>query len=306
MVMLDSEITSSTTEANLKQTSSSYSAGDGINLYVCEWLPDGPPESLVLLVHGLGEHSGRYQHVAEFFTRNSIALFSFDLRGHGRSGGVRGHAASYDAIMGDIDAFLKQIGKRFPSTPLFLYGHSLGGNLVLYHLLNRKSTLTGAIVTSPGLRTAEEVPGWKVALGKILYSLVPSFQMDNGLDVTGLSRNQAVVDAYQADPLVHPKVSARLGMDLIENGRSILAKAASLEVPTLLMVGSADRIIEPQAVREFAAGAGKMVNFREWPEGYHELHNDLEQAAILQIMVEWIKSHTASKLVEPVAERIKA
>jgi acylglycerol lipase len=273
----------------LKQTNSTYKTSDGVNLFVCEWLPDGPPKSNILLIHGLGEHSGRYQHVAEFLTRAGIGVFSFDLRGHGKTQGVRGHAASYDHIMNDIDIFLAQIRERFPSTPLFLYGHSLGGNLVLYHLIHRKPKIKGAIVTSPGLKTAKKLPAWKTALGKILYALAPSVQMDNGLDVSGLSRNQAVIDVYKADPLVHPMVSTRLGLDIISNGMKILEKGAQIELPVLLMVGAADRIIDPLAVRELSEKIPVVV-YREWPGGYHELHNDEpEKMEVLQTMVDWIE-----------------
>lgn len=279
----------------MKESTSFYKTADSEKLFTCDWRPDGQTDSVIVLVHGLGEHCQRYRHVADFLTGNGIAILTFDLRGHGKSGGSRGHIPSYDLAMDDIDALLKMAADRFPKKSLFLYGHSLGGNLVLYHLLHRKPVIDGAIVTSPGLRTAGEVPAWKVSLGRILYKLVPSFQMDNGLDVTGLSRNQAVVDAYKADPLVHPLVSARLGLDIIENGKGILRHAAALSIPTLLMVGSADRIIDPQAVREFAEKAGKMVTFHEWPGGYHELHNDLEQKLVMQMILDWVKGFAGSR-----------
>ncbi|MHC1784498.1 MAG: lysophospholipase [Anaerolineaceae bacterium] len=273
----------------MKQTNSTNKTGDGVNLFVCEWLPDGPPKTNILLIHGLGEHSGRYKHVAEFLTKAGIGVFSFDLRGHGKTEGVRGHAESYNHIMDDIDTLLTQIQKRFPSTSLFLYGHSLGGNLVLYHLIHRKPKIKGAIVTSPGLRTAKKVPAWKTSLGKILYALAPSVQMDNGLDVSGLSRNQAVIDAYKADPLVHPMVSTRLGMDIISNGLVILEKGGQIALPLMLMVGTADRIIDPLAVRELSEKISG-VTFREWTGGYHELHNDEpEKMEVLQTMVDWIE-----------------
>jgi alpha-beta hydrolase superfamily lysophospholipase len=271
----------------MKHTQSYFQAGDGVNLFVTEWLPDGPPAANILLVHGLGEHCGRYQHVAEFITTAGVGLFSFDLRGHGKTEGVRGHAPSYNRIMDDIEAYLVRIRERFPSTPLFLYGHSLGGNLVLYYLLHRNPDLKGAVVTSPGLRTAEKVPGWKSTLGKILYKLAPSFQLDNGLDVTGLSRIQAVVDTYRADPLVHPKVSARLGMDLIANGLAILENAGQIRIPLLLMVGTADRIIDPLAVREMSAKIPD-VTYKEWEGGYHELHNEPNQKDVLRYILDWI------------------
>jgi alpha-beta hydrolase superfamily lysophospholipase len=267
---------------------SNFITSDGVKLFITEWLPDGPPAANILIVHGLGEHCGRYQHVAKFLTAAGLGVFSFDLRGHGKTEGVRGHAPSYDHVMNDIDAYLVRIKERYPSTPLFLYGHSLGGNLVLCHLISRRPDVKGAVVTSAGLRTGDKVPAWKSTLGKILYKLAPSFQLENGLDVTGLSRIQDVVDAYRADPLVHSKVSARLGMDLIANGLFILEKGEQVRVPLLLMVGSADRIIDPLAVRQLSSKIPG-VTYREWEGGYHELHNEPNQMEVLQFVLDWIE-----------------
>ncbi len=276
----------------MNNTESNYKSNDGVNLFVTEWLPDATPSANILLVHGLGEHCGRYQHVAEFLTAAGVAVFSFDLRGHGKTEGVRGHAPSYDHIMDDIDAYLVRIRERYPSIPLFLYGHSLGGNLVLYHLIHRKPVVKGAVVTSPGLRTAEKVP--MKSRGKILYKMAPSCQLDNGLDVTGLSRIQDVVDAYRADPLVHPKVSARLGMDLIDNGLFILENGRQVQTPLLLMVGTADRIIDPLAVRELSSKIPG-VTYREWEGGYHELHNEPNRIEVLKFILDWIEGQKESR-----------
>lgn len=273
----------------MKQTNSSYSTPDGLALFTREWLPETSPDSVFLLVHGLGEHSGRYQHVAEFLTSSGSAVIGFDLRGHGKSDGSRGHAGSYDLLMDDITHFIDQARVLFPGIPLFLYGHSLGGNLVLYYLINHKPEINGAVVTSPGLVPAIAVPAWKVALGKILYSLLPTFQMENGLDISGLSRDQSVIDTYVEDPYVHSKVSARLGLDIINNGTFIIDHAGEIMIPLLLMVGTADRVINPSAVRQFSEKAIGPITYREWENFYHELHNEPEKLEVLKTILEWKK-----------------
>lgn len=280
----------------MKQTNSSYTTADGLNLYSREWLPEATPDSVFLLVHGLGEHSGRYQHVAEFLTNSGSAVIGFDLRGHGKSDGSRGHAGSYDLVMDDITHFLDQIRTNFPGIPLFLYGHSLGGNLVLYYLINRKPIIDGAVVTSPGLSPANIVPAWKIVFGKVLYFLLPTYKMENGLDVTGLSRDQSVIDAYVADPYVHSKVSARLGLDIINHGKLIIEHASEINIPLLLMVGTSDRIVNPLAVRLFSEKASKTITYREWENFYHELHNEPEKLKVLNSILDWKKIQCSQKI----------
>lgn len=266
-----------------------WTTRDNVKIYGQEWKPDGKVKAAIALVHGLGEHSGRYSHVAEAFTAAGFSLTAFDLRGHGKSDGVRGHAPSYEALMADISQNINLAKEHFPGLPIFLYGHSLGGNLSLYYCLTQKSQLKGAIVTSPGLGTATPVPAVKLALGKILYSLLPATQMDNGLDRSGLSRDPEVEKKYSADPLVHPKISARLAMDLFSGGKYIIDHAAEFPLPLLLMQGSADRIVNPPLTKLFANTAPlSKITYKEWEGFYHELHNEPEKAKVLKTMVDWL------------------
>lgn len=265
-------------------------AADGVTLFGQEWRP-AAAKGVVVLVHGLGEHSGRYGHVARFLNDCGFGLVSFDLRGHGKSEGKRGHAPSYDAIMDDIDHVVSEANQSYPGAPLFLYGHSLGGNLVLYYLMKRRPNVAGAIVSNPGLAPAKD-PGPKVLLGRILYSLWPDFTMPNGLDLPGISRDPAVYAAYKADELVHDRVSARLGLDLIDAGRWILENVQTLpDVPVLLMVGTADRLTDAAATIKFAQSAGSTVELVQWPGFYHELHNEPEKDEVLAKIGQWLEKH---------------
>jgi acylglycerol lipase len=266
-------------------------------IYFQEWSTDHPPHARVLLVHGLGEHSSRYDHVGEFFAQAGISITAMDLLGHGKSEGQRGHAESYDEYCDIIENFLKELLAREPSVPIFLYGHSMGGLLALYYSLYRKSiNINGVISTSPGLAPGFKLPQWKTILGNILYSVFPRFSMDNGLPIEGISHDKAVVDAYKKDPLNHPFISARMGMDLIRNGAAIQKKAGEFPYPLLLMVGSADRLISPQAVIDFGKNTNSLITLKVWEDGYHELHNEPFKKDVLGEITGWINKNVTNAL----------
>jgi alpha-beta hydrolase superfamily lysophospholipase len=266
-----------------------WTTPDNVKLYGQEWKPEGKQKAAIVMVHGLGEHSGRYEHVAEAFTQAGYSLTAFDLRGHGKSEGIRGHAPSYAAIMEDITHNVDLAKEHFPGMPVFIYGHSLGGNLTLYYCLTQNPQIKGAIVTSPGLATAAPVPPVKLALGKMMYNLMPAMQMDNGLLRSGLSRDPEVEKKYSADPLVHPKISARLALDLINNGKFIIDHAAEFPIPLILMQGTGDYIVNPPMTKTFANAAPlSKITFKEWDGYYHELHNEPEKAQVLKTITDWL------------------
>jgi acylglycerol lipase len=264
----------------MRHTKYNLTTQDNLKLYVQEWSPEGAVKGSLMLVHGLGEHSGRYAHVAEALTSKGYSLTAFDLRGHGKSEGIRGHATSYPALMNDITQNINLVREHFPGSPIFLYGHSIGGNFVLYYCLTQKTDIKGAIVTAPALGTANPVPLVKLTLGKLLYNLLPSTQMDNGLDRSGLSRDPEVEKKYSSDPLVHPKVSARLALDTLNNGRFIIDHAHEFPIPLLMMQGSADRIVSLSLTSK--------ITFKEWEGCYHELHNEPEKQEVLKFIADWL------------------
>ena len=268
------------------QSEFSWQSQDGLQFFGQEWRPEGGARAVVALIHGLGEHSGRYQHVADYFTQHGLGVVALDHRGHGRTGGKRGHG-SYDAILDDIQHLIQEAEKRYPGLPVILYGHSLGGALVLYYALKRKPQLKGVIATAPGLIPARASGGQK-ALAKIMSTIAPGFQINNGLDVTGLSHDPETARAYTADPLVHPKISARLGLDLMQNGQWVIEHAAEFPLPLLLLQGSADRLVNPAGARQFAAGLAGKVTYKVYDGWYHELHNEVEKETVLADMVAWI------------------
>lgn len=213
-------------------------ASDGIQFYFQSWQPETPLKAVGCLVHGLGEHSGRYAHVAAALNAAGYVLFGFDLRGHGKSDGPRGDTPSYDTLLDDIGRLLDEAAARYPGLPRFLYGQSLGGNLVLNYALRRKPAIAGVVAASPWLRLSSAPPAARMTLGRVMNRLLPAFVQSSRLDPTGLSRDPEVVRAYKVDPLVHDRLSARLGLAAIEAGEWALAHAAEFPLPLLLTHGT--------------------------------------------------------------------
>ena len=276
-------------------------APDGIQFFFQGWQPDAPPLAIISLVHGLGEHSGRYAHVAAALNDAGYALLGFDLRGHGKSGGPRGHTPSYDALMDDIGRLLDEASQRYPGKPQFLYGHSLGGNLVLNYALRRLTTLSeaersrrvaGVVATSPAIRTATPPSGSQITLAKIMNKLQPAMQMANGLALDGLARDPEVIRAYTNDPLVHNKISVRLALEMLQAGEWALAHAAEFPIPLLLAHGTADKLTSAPASQEFAAKVRGDCTLKLWEGFYHETHNEPEKADVLAFMTDWLQKHT--------------
>lgn len=217
-------------------------------------------------------------------------MYAFDLRGHGRSGGRRSHTPSYDALLDDIGLLIDHVSAAQPHAPLFLYGHSLGGALVINYLLRRPSSLRGAIVTSPALRPGFQPPRWKLVVGRLAARIWPTLRLGSQIDPGAISRDPDVVERYENDPLRNRTLTARLGITVIDAGEQALVDASTLSLPMLLMHGTADRLTDADASRRFATAAGDLCTLRLFDGLFHELHNEREQAEVLQCASDWIDS----------------
>lgn len=264
---------------------------DGVGIYAQGWEPETTPRAVVCLVHGLGEHSGRYAHVAEALGVAGSATLALDQRGHGKTPGPRGYAPTFAAFMEDIGSLIWEAARRYPGRPCYLYGHSMGGSFVLNFVLQRKPQLAGVIASAPALRTAFIPPAWKVTLGKLMAAWWPALSLSNELEVEVISRDPVTVRRYLRDPLVHDRLSARLGIDLLRQGQWALDHAGEFSLPLLLMHGSADRLTSAQASREFAARTGKGCTLKIWEGFFHELHNEPEKELVLTYVVDWLNAN---------------
>jgi acylglycerol lipase len=264
---------------------------DGLQLYVQGWEPGGSVHAVICLLHGLGEHSGRFDHLARFLLLSGYAVISFDLRGHGKSEGIRGHFPSIDAVMHDIDALIITARKRYPSVPVFLYGHSLGGILALHYVLRFKPELAGVVVSSPGLRTSLENQKAKIALARLLVKIAPSMTLPTGLDARSLSRDARVVRNYIQDPLVHDRASSAFAVTVLQAIKWTYQHASEFQLPLLLMHGTADRLAFCQGSQEFAAYVQGDLTLKLWDSFFHELHNEPENGEVFAYILQWLEKH---------------
>jgi alpha-beta hydrolase superfamily lysophospholipase len=268
----------------------SWISKDRTRFYAVEWRPPHP-KAAILVVHGMGEHSRRYDALAEEFCTSGLALLSFDQRGHGRTAGKRGHIPSMDRAMDDIEHFLAELKSRFIGLPCFLFGQSMGGMEVLNFTLTRHPEIDGVISTSPALAPGVPIPPLKLFFANLLYSLLPDFTLPNGLDLNNLSHDPNVIAAYQQDPLVTTLVSARLGLDVINTGRWVEEHGEDFTIPLLLMQGTADHLTSPAATRRFAARVPReFISYHEWDGLYHELYNEPEHGKVISEMIGWVQS----------------
>jgi len=245
------------------------------------------PKALILLVHGFGEHAGRYRAWAERFNKAGISFRSFDLPGHGQSAGRRGVMPPFEEVYDMIDNIIDGITADIDGMPFFLYGHSLGGGLVLNYIIRRKPSLRGAIVTSPWLRLTETPPRIKLILASLTKKLMPGFTQPSGLKVNYLSHDREVIALYNSDPLVHGMISAGLYGSVNDAAAETLARASEISCPLLLAHGRDDMIISPSGSVE-VAGSAQFATLKLWEGGYHELHNDLIKDEHFDFIIEWI------------------
>lgn len=268
--------------------SSKLTTQDGLALHFARWEPESAPRGIVFLLHGLGEHTGRYTHVASALNRAHLACWGIDLRGHGQSEGPRGHAPSLERLLDDVSLMIRENSQIKPA---FLYGHSLGATLALQFGRVRPQGLSGVVVTAPWLRLRFTPPRYKLLLARVLPKFVPGLTLPSGLDVDALSRDRTVVEAYVKDPLVHDRITAQFGAVLLTLAQDLLAQPASFHLPLLMMHGDADGLTDPAATSTFFEGAGTSERtLKLWPGLFHEIHNEPEQAEVIAQIVSWLEA----------------
>ncbi len=270
-----------------------WESPSNIKIYAQGWAPEkekfDEPKAVILLVHGLGEHSARYSHVADFFTHYGFAIIASDRSGHGKSGNKRGHLNAYDEVFYDIDKLIENATKRFPTSPQILYGHSMGGGIVIDYLLNKKPQhFKGVIASAPLLEPAFKPNPILLFIGKLMRSVYPGFTQDNQLDVKQVSRDELVVDAYIKDPLVHSKISSETAIGMLTSGEQSLLRTDKVSCPLLLVHGDKDGLTSHVATKKFATNIQGDVTLKIWEGLFHELHNEPEKLEVLEYIYQWI------------------
>lgn len=256
--------------------------------------PGENPDGVIVLVHGIGEHVRRYNHWAEMFRKENFAFTAIDMPGHGKSEGGRGKVRRYTDIYEMIDVMLKTAGRTFPGVPLFLYGHSLGGGIVLDYTLRFKPSVKAVIATSPWLRLSFEPSKSKIMLAAIMKSLLPGLVQATGLKTIYLSHDESIVDLYSKDPLVHDKISAGFFSGASSSAAYALSHASDLKLPVLIVHGADDMICSPEGSREFCSKT-KKAELKIWDGGYHELHNEPFRDDVFRYIVSWIRQQKNKK-----------
>lgn len=258
-------------------TFSPMTARDGTNLVVMDWpLEKGPVRGVVLIVHGLGEHAWRYDHVAKRLNSWGFAVRAYDQYGHGESMGPRGALPSSERLLQDLGEVVDESRARMHAgTPLILLGHSLGGLVAARFVALALRPLQGLVLSSPAFDPG--LSGFQKLLLALLPRIAPNLRVGNGLDPRYLSHDPDVVARYRSDRLVHDRISARLAVFIAENGPATIACAPAWKVPTLLMYAGADKLVNPAGSRAFAdAAPNDLVTARCFESLYHELFNELQ------------------------------
>ena len=271
----------------LNNVSYTIPASDGINLFIRDYSLQNSNE-VILIIHGLGEHSGRYLKLIQDFNDKNISVFTIDIRGHGKSGGKRGHSPFYKQLMNDIQCFIEHVTNKTSNQKYFLYGHSMGGNLVINYSLQKNIKIDGIIATSPCIQPAIEPPKIKLFMGKLFQKLIPSLTLNNGLDINGISRNLRVIEDYINDPFIHNRLSVKLGMDIINSGIYALENSQNIAVPMLVFHGRKDRLVSYNASKKLVEISGSNVKFIGFKDAYHEIHNEEEKEELLKNIFDWI------------------
>lgn len=274
----------------MQHTESSFTGGNGTRIVYDVWSPEDAPVAILVLAHGLGEHARRYDHVAERLTDLGIVVYAPDHRGHGRSGGKRLHARTMAEFTDDLDTLFDIATSSHPGLPAFLLGHSMGGAIALAYALDHQDRLTALVLSGPALVVTTGTPKPVVELGKLIGRVLPDVPVQK-LDSKAVSRDPAVVAAYDADPLVHHGlVPAGIARVLVLNEESVAQRLPDLALPLLVLHGSADTLADPAGTELVADRAGSDDLTKKVYDGlFHEVFNEPENDRVLGDLVDWLR-----------------
>jgi len=273
----------------MQEATFSWHTADGLYIHARIWEAE-QPKAVICLAHGLGEHIGRYEHFARWFTNRGYSLIGYDRRGHGRSAGKKGHSPGVSALVDEVAHLIIEAEARYQGLPVFLYGHSQGGAIALSYFLRRHPQLAGVVASAPWLRLSFEPPAALITLGKMVRHIYPGFQQSNKLDTAMLSRDPEVVEDYESDPLVHNRITAGIAISMMEEGEWLLQQKTPVPCPLLVLHGTRDKITSAKASEAFVGQLSGDAAFEALDGLYHEIHNEPEWEAVLSRVAQWMNS----------------
>jgi acylglycerol lipase len=278
-------------EGQMRHKEGYFKGAQGINIYYQHWLPEDEPKAILLVVHGLAEHSGRYMNVVNHFVPSGYAVYGIDHIGHGKSDGERVYVDRFQDYVSTLKNYFDMIHDWHPDTPIILIGHSMGGLIGATYLLEHQQELSGAVLSGPGVKVPDNISKAVIFAGKVLSVVMPKTGIIQ-LEADGISRDPAVVDAYVNDPLVFTgKITARLGAEMIKTMQYVTEKAPEISLPIMIVQGSADRLIDPSGAQVLYDLVGSVDKTIQVYEGfYHEVFNEPEHLQVLNDVQKWIEA----------------
>jgi acylglycerol lipase len=278
----------------MRHETSFLKTSDNLTLFTQSWTPDTKPRAIVLIVHGYGEHSTRYAHVADALVKTNYAVYTLDHRGHGKSEGLKAYFASPDDAVKDLRTYFETIQRQYPGQKIFVYGHSMGSIISLAFTLKYQQDIAGLIITGTGITGDETVAAPLIAIGKVLQRFIPTFPLLPGLGLDELASDPSVGEVYGKDPLVYRgKWRIGMGFGLIVAGRELQNQIHNLKLPLLIMHGEEDKITPisgSHMVRDKAQSTDK--TFKSFPKMRHEIHNDHSKAEVIDTMIQWLNGRS--------------
>ena len=271
-----------------------FASHDGVDIFYRQFQAADERVRLVV-AHGLGEHSGRYENVVNRLLPVNYSIWIPDHRGHGQSGGKRGHVLNFEQYLLDLRLVVEMARERLPEgRKVFLLGHSMGGLIALYFAQQYPDLIDGVIASSPGLGMVIKVPVVKNVLGQVMSFIWPGLSLGNELDATKISRDESVVNAYQNDPLVHDRVSARWFTEVLSTMQEVNRQASRIQIPVLMQVAGDDHLVNAQSSQQFFEKLTVTDKTLHMYDGlYHEIYNELDEQRrkVLDDLEAWLENH---------------
>jgi alpha-beta hydrolase superfamily lysophospholipase len=275
----------------MKQTEGTFKGLKDLDLYYQAWLPDKDPKAVLLVVHGLAEHIGRYKNLVNYFVPHGYAIYGFDLRGHGKSQGLKGYVEHFSYYLDDLKTFFDMVRRENAGKKIFMVGHSMGGLIATVYAIEHQNDLPGLVVSAQLLKVGASISPATIAMAKVLSVIVPKMGVAV-LDASTISRDKAVVDAYVSDPLVYRgKTTARLGVELINTQQKLPDQLPKITLPILIMYGSEDKLCDPEGSKMLYEKVGsKDKTLKVYNGLYHEIFNEPEHEKVMADMEAWLST----------------